>query len=80
VDDEPDETAMEEDTEVILDESKAESADASAENPHSEDNMKPTPKTLTKKGKNKSGQGGGSFKENPYTFLSPDDPILLSCM
>ncbi|KAK0472690.1 S-adenosyl-L-methionine-dependent methyltransferase, partial [Armillaria luteobubalina] len=24
--------------------------------------------------------GGGSFKENPYTFLRPDDPILLSCM
>ena len=23
---------------------------------------------------------GGSFKENPYTFLSPDDPILRSCM
>lgn len=24
--------------------------------------------------------GGGSFKENPYTFLAPDDPILLNCM
>ncbi|PPR07386.1 hypothetical protein CVT26_013702 [Gymnopilus dilepis] len=23
---------------------------------------------------------GGSFKENPYTFLSPDDPILRSCI
>ncbi|KAK0438348.1 S-adenosyl-L-methionine-dependent methyltransferase [Desarmillaria tabescens] len=23
---------------------------------------------------------GGSFKENPYTFLRPDDPILLSCI
>lgn len=80
VDYEPDETAMEEDTEVTLDESKAESADASTENPHSEGNMKPTPKTLTKKGKSKSAQGGGSFKENPYTFLSPDDLILLSCM
>jgi hypothetical protein len=22
----------------------------------------------------------GSFKENPYTFVSPDDPILQSCM
>jgi len=61
-----------------LDESNAESADASTENPHSENN-KPT-QTLTKKGKNKSTQGRGSFKENPYTFLSPDDPILLSCM
>lgn len=24
--------------------------------------------------------GGGSFKENPYTFLAPNDPILLNCM
>jgi len=24
--------------------------------------------------------GGGSFKENPYTFLAPNDPILLTCM
>ncbi|PBK71008.1 S-adenosyl-L-methionine-dependent methyltransferase [Armillaria solidipes] len=24
--------------------------------------------------------GGGSFKENPYTFLRPNDPILLSCI
>jgi hypothetical protein len=23
---------------------------------------------------------GSAFKENPYTFLAPDDPILLSCM
>lgn len=23
---------------------------------------------------------GNAFKENPYTFLVPDDPILLSCM
>lgn len=25
-------------------------------------------------------KGDGGFKENPYTFLSPDDPILQSCM
>jgi hypothetical protein len=23
-------------------------------------------------------KGEGGFKENPYTFLSPDDPILVS--
>ena len=28
----------------------------------------------------KTADGGGSFKENPYTFLAPDDPILLNCM
>lgn len=28
--------------------------------------------------KDKSKESG--FKENPYTFLSPDDPILLSCL
>jgi multisite-specific tRNA:(cytosine-C5)-methyltransferase len=31
------------------------------------------------KGKGKA-KGDGGFKENPYTFLSPDDPILQSCM
>jgi multisite-specific tRNA:(cytosine-C5)-methyltransferase len=25
-------------------------------------------------------KGEGGFKENPYTFLSPDDPILVSCL
>ena len=28
----------------------------------------------------KATDGGSSFKENPYTFLAPDDPIVLSCM
>jgi len=23
---------------------------------------------------------GGSFKEQPYTFLAPEDPIILKCM
>ncbi|KAF9459139.1 cytosine-5--methyltransferase [Collybia nuda] len=32
-----------------------------------------------KKGKEKEG-AGGSFKEHPYTFLAPDDPILVNCM
>ncbi|KAJ7723427.1 S-adenosyl-L-methionine-dependent methyltransferase [Mycena metata] len=31
-------------------------------------------------GKKKKGEGGGSFKENPYTFLSPDDPTIASCV
>lgn len=35
-----------------------------------------------RKGKDnaQSQNGGGSFKENPYTFLAPNDPILLTCM
>ena len=28
----------------------------------------------------KTTDGGGSFKENPYTFLAPGDLILLNCM
>lgn len=28
----------------------------------------------------KNTDGGGSFKENPYTFLAHDDPNLLNCM
>ncbi|KDR72476.1 hypothetical protein GALMADRAFT_252559 [Galerina marginata CBS 339.88] len=30
--------------------------------------------------KKKAKDGGGSFKENPYTFLSSNDPILRSCI
>jgi multisite-specific tRNA:(cytosine-C5)-methyltransferase len=26
------------------------------------------------------GETGGQFKEDPYTFLPPDDPLLSSCM
>lgn len=26
------------------------------------------------------GETGGQFKEDPYTFVSPDDPILSACM
>lgn len=40
------------------------------------------PKAASKadaKGKGKA-KGDGGFKENPYTFLPPDDPILQSCM
>ncbi|KAF7348468.1 S-adenosyl-L-methionine-dependent methyltransferase [Mycena venus] len=33
-----------------------------------------------KAGKQKKGEGGGSFKENPYTYLPPDDPSVLSCV
>ncbi|KAJ7859684.1 S-adenosyl-L-methionine-dependent methyltransferase [Mycena olivaceomarginata] len=33
-----------------------------------------------KAGKQKKGEGGGSFKENPYTFLPPDDPSIVSCV
>ena len=37
------------------------------------------PKKMDVKGKGKA-KGDGGFKENPYTFLSPDDLILQSCM
>ncbi|KAJ7801375.1 hypothetical protein B0H14DRAFT_2310857, partial [Mycena olivaceomarginata] len=30
--------------------------------------------------KQKKGEGGGSFKENPYTFLPPDDVSVVSCV
>ncbi|PCH44057.1 S-adenosyl-L-methionine-dependent methyltransferase [Wolfiporia cocos MD-104 SS10] len=34
-----------------------------------------------KKGKNKSSDGGGTyFRENPYTFISPNDLILQKCI
>lgn len=33
-----------------------------------------------RQGKAQSKGTTGSFKENPYTFLAPNDPILLTCM
>ncbi|OSX63847.1 hypothetical protein POSPLADRAFT_1138690 [Postia placenta MAD-698-R-SB12] len=34
-----------------------------------------------KKGKGKGSDGGGThFNENPYTFVSPDDPLLQTCI
>jgi multisite-specific tRNA:(cytosine-C5)-methyltransferase len=36
--------------------------------------------TKALKKKKKASETGGVFKENPYTFLSPDDPILQSCI
>jgi len=33
-----------------------------------------------KQGKAQSQKTGGSFKENPYTFLDSNDPILLNCI
>lgn len=72
---------MEEDSEVVLGEPGLESADEPTERLHIDEiKMKATHEAPTMKGKSKSSRGGGSFKENPYTFLSPDDPILLSCM
>ena len=50
------------------------------------DDVKPEAKsagTGKRQGKSQSQKttdGGGSFKENPYTFLASDDPILLNCM
>ncbi|KAJ7201628.1 S-adenosyl-L-methionine-dependent methyltransferase [Mycena pura] len=39
----------------------------------------PVPKTSLPTPK-KKGEGGGSFKENPYTFLPADDPTIVSCI
>ncbi|KZT28145.1 S-adenosyl-L-methionine-dependent methyltransferase [Neolentinus lepideus HHB14362 ss-1] len=41
-------------------------------------NAKSLPLNKTK-GK-QSEETGGTFKENPYTFLSPDDPIVKACI
>ncbi|CAK5272960.1 unnamed protein product [Mycena citricolor] len=43
-----------------------------------EEQVKSAPVELKKKDK---GDGGaGTFKENPYTFLEPDDPTVVSCI
>jgi multisite-specific tRNA:(cytosine-C5)-methyltransferase len=38
-----------------------------------------TPQQVAAKGKGKA-KGDNGFKENPYTYLASDDPILQSCM
>jgi hypothetical protein len=37
------------------------------------------PESGKKSQKGKATEGGGSFKEQPYTFLAPHDPILINC-
>ncbi len=38
----------------------------------------PEPKIRFKKGKTAEG-AGAHFKENPYTFIDPTDPIITAC-
>ena len=39
------------------------------------------PTAKVKKDKKSKDSGGvNPFKEHPFTFLAPDDPILLNCM
>jgi multisite-specific tRNA:(cytosine-C5)-methyltransferase len=52
--------------------------DVVMENRAEEPNM-PTLRQAAAKGKGKA-KGDGGFKENPYTYLASDDPILQSCM
>ncbi|KAG6840999.1 hypothetical protein C0991_002779 [Blastosporella zonata] len=62
--------------------------DASADTKTAEGDTTATAETTTKvtrkekKAKENGGGGGGGgvFKEHPYTFLPPTDPILLSCI
>jgi multisite-specific tRNA:(cytosine-C5)-methyltransferase len=55
--------------------------ESKAENPFAQESHAPSPSEKGKKGrKGKAAEGGGSFKEQPYTFLAPDDLILINCM
>jgi len=38
------------------------------------------PSSSKSKPKDKTRETGGIFTEHPYTFLPPDDPILINCM
>ena len=40
----------------------------------------PQPSGPTMRIGRKLARGEGGFKENPYTFLAPDDPVLVSCL
>ena len=35
------------------------------------------PQTLTEQKRN---DAGGTFKEHPYTFIPPEEPMLRACM
>ncbi|CAA7268497.1 unnamed protein product [Cyclocybe aegerita] len=60
-----------------------EAAEGITEEPMAEpipESEKPTLPAARPQKKKALERGEGGFKENPYTFLSPDDPILLSCI
>ena len=48
--------------------------------PSTQESLLSTSKRGGKGRKGEATEGSGSFKEQPYTFLAPEDPILLNCM
>lgn len=62
------ETETDADVADVSEEAKAEIADA------------PQPTGPTMRIGKKLARGEGGFKENPYTFLAPDDSVLVSCL
>ena len=68
VEDELPEEAMEEPAQAAM---EVDDADVSAEPKE--------PKIRFKKGKTTEG-ASAHFKENPYTFIAPDDPIVTACV
>jgi multisite-specific tRNA:(cytosine-C5)-methyltransferase len=62
--------------EVVPPEEDSPMAVEGAETPVAQENRGETPATK----KEKQSTGNGSFKEQPYTYISPTDPVLLSCL
>lgn len=51
--------------------------EAGADTPATQNNGEVQTQAPTKE---KQSTGNGSFKEQPYTYISPTDPVLLSCL
>ncbi|KAH9931944.1 cytosine-5--methyltransferase [Fomitopsis serialis] len=69
--------------EELPDEAADEGTSSSATNSISQTTPVISPEEFKKqqKGKKQKGDGGAvHFKENPFTFVSPDDPIIQTCM
>jgi multisite-specific tRNA:(cytosine-C5)-methyltransferase len=74
---------MEKPTPVLAEETEAQNMEIES-NTEKDSSARDTPPSSSRKGekerKSKAAEGGSSFKEQPYTFLDPEDPILLNCM
>jgi hypothetical protein len=68
----------------LVDESMSQVSTTGSTEPHSTEDavMATQSDSNMEKGKSKVLEigTGGTFRENPYTFLSPEDPTLMTCM
>ncbi|KAF5380127.1 hypothetical protein D9615_006115 [Tricholomella constricta] len=76
-------TALETDADIEIEAEASPVKDVAVDAKEDEAEATSTSASVAAPGKGKKKEkasGGGTFKEHPYTFLSPTDPILLHCI